>query len=258
MLHLSTTVVGLDRLHDSIYCLTIRAPEIVGKVFAGQFVNIQISPENVPLLRRPFSVYNILGDDLLILFNTVGQGTTLLSKKKKNDAIDLIGPLGNFFDVDDQFSTGLLVGGGMGVASLPLLNSVLKEKNIPTISFIGARDQNHLILNFVDNINCATDDGSKGFKGNVVSLLDQFINLEKPANPKIFACGPPRMLNSIADLAWRYSIPCEVSVESVMACGVGICQGCPIERSGTSNKYSLVCKDGPVYDSRTLKFIHHG
>ncbi|MBI5475913.1 MAG: dihydroorotate dehydrogenase electron transfer subunit [Ignavibacteriales bacterium] len=258
MFHLNSAVVGLKKLHNSIYCLTIRAPLIKKSVLPGQFVNLQVSKDNSPLLRRPFSIYNVCNEDILILFNVVGNGTELLSEMRVNQSIDLIGPLGNSFNITDEFETALLVGGGMGVASLPLLNAALRQRNIPVVTFVGAKNKDYLILDYLHDVNIATDDGSKGFSGNVVSLVDEYLKNNKVPNPKIFSCGPPKMLESITLLAEKYNIHCEVSVESVMACGMGICQGCPVERKGTTNKYSLVCKDGPVFDSGTLKYLNHG
>lgn len=250
-------VIGLENLGNSIYRLTFKAPEIADKVAPGQFVNIRISEEYSPLLRRPFSVYNKTGNNLQILFNAVGRGTSILSTRKEGDKLDVIGPLGNSFSLSGQFETALLVGGGMGVASLPLLCAAIQNKIIHVVTFVGAKDKESLIVDNLRNVICATDDGSKGFRGNVVSLVEQHINEMNVVKPKIFACGPPPMLRAISELAKKYKILCEVSIESAMACGIGICQGCPVERIGTANKYSLVCKDGPIFDSNTIKFVLH-
>jgi dihydroorotate dehydrogenase electron transfer subunit len=97
------------------------------------------------------------------------------------------------------------------------------------------------------NIHLATDDGSQGFHGNVVQLLEQFLEHTDIGKAKIFACGPTIMLKVMTELAQRKNLCCEISLEGQMACGVGICQGCPVERTGEEMKYALVCKDGPTF-----------
>ncbi|MBI3194929.1 MAG: dihydroorotate dehydrogenase electron transfer subunit, partial [Ignavibacteriae bacterium] len=136
-----------------------------------------------------------------------------------------------------------------------LLTQQLNEKKTIT-TFLGARTKEQLIPSFLTNIQTATDDGSHGFKGTVVSLLDEYLKTHQVRKPKIFACGPNIMLNALSELAQRWNIPCEVSLETTMACGIGICQGCPVERVEQKKKYSLCCKDGPVFDVQTVKFSH--
>lgn len=257
MKQIFSKVINLENLGNSIFRLTFKAPEIAENVEAGQFVNILVSEECNPLLRRPFSIYNKIGDSLQILFNAVGKGTSILSKCREGDKLDVIGPLGNSFSLNGQFENALLVGGGMGVASLPLLYTAIQNKKIPVATFVGAKNKESLIVDNLQSVNCATDDGSKGFMGNVVSLVERYLKEMNVSNPKMFACGPPPMLRAISELAKIHDIMCEVSVESAMACGIGICQGCPVERIGTPNKYSLVCKDGPIFDSNTIKFVIH-
>jgi dihydroorotate dehydrogenase electron transfer subunit len=163
--------------------------------------------------------------------------------------------LGKPFRLDDDFETALLVGGGIGVAPLPLTAAYLRSREKRMLSFIGARRQSQLVTMGLDNVVSATDDGSVGFHGTVVECLRAYVQQHDVVNPKIFSCGPNRMLKAIADLALESNIACEVSLESEMACGIGICQGCPIERANGERKYYLVCKDGPCFDAREV-FIH--
>lgn len=250
-------ITGVRPLADSIFSISFVAREIAGELLPGQFVNIRISDGYSPLLRRPFTVYHREGDLLQILFNAVGRGTQVLSGKKAGELLDVIGPLGNSFSLDGHFKTAILVGGGMGVASLPLLHARLRERRTRIMTFLGAKNDAALITDHLDDPYCSTDDGSRGFKGNVVSSLEKHLLGGKIEEPKIFACGPPKMLRAISELARRHALACEVSVESSMACGIGICQGCPVERAGEDGKYSLVCRDGPVFDSDTIKFVLH-
>jgi dihydroorotate dehydrogenase electron transfer subunit len=168
--------------------------------------------------------------------------------------LDVLGPLGKPFNTDDSgYDTGVLIGGGLGVAPLPLLTSALKEMGKPVLTFIGARSASRLVTDYLENLHTATDDGSKGFRGNAVDLASDFLRKNPVRRPKIFACGPMPMLRALASFARASDIPCEVSLEGPMGCGIGICQGCPVELAGTERSYALMCKDGPAFDIRTIK-----
>jgi dihydroorotate dehydrogenase electron transfer subunit len=227
------------------------AGEIAANALPGQFINIKVHDISQPLLRRPFSIYRVVDDTIEIIFNVVGTGTNILSAKKAGDMVDIIGPLGHSFGTSGDYETALLIGGGMGVAPLPILTSAVKSrKNF--FAFLGARTKELLISTHLENVSLATDDGSAGFHGTVVGLVREKLEKEKYPAPKIFACGPNPMLNGISKLASEYNIPCELSLESVMACGIGICQGCPVENADGERKYSLICKDGPVFNSKSI------
>ncbi|HLX13393.1 MAG TPA: dihydroorotate dehydrogenase electron transfer subunit [Bacteroidota bacterium] len=235
--------------------LGIDAPEIARAVLPGQFINIRVHEFYQPLLRRPFSVYHVNGDRIEIIFNVVGMGTRVLMGRKHGDSLDIIGPLGCPFDTNGNFETAILVGGGLGVAPLPMLTKMLNgKKKIATL--LGSRSKDQNITSHLQNIECATDDGSAGFHGTVVDLLRNKLEKKLQPKPKIFGCGPNPMLRALSELAAEFSVPCEVSLESAMACGIGICQGCPIERSHdeiSHKKYGLICKEGPVFDSSTIQ-----
>ncbi len=244
-----STIVSNEPLSDEIYRLTISALEISNQAKPGQFINIKVSDSFEPFLRRPFSICNIIDDKIQIIFNTVGKGTKLLSNLKPGDKIDILGPLGKSFNVDDKFNLAIILAGGLGVAPFPFLTKILKEKRKDVISFIGARTKSQLILDGLENVNVATDDGSYGFKGTVVDLLK--LNLSKfDSSYKIFACGPTPMLKALVKLCDDLNLNCEVSVETPMACGTGICQGCAVKTR--ESKYKLACKDGPVFNTKEI------
>ncbi|MGB2957524.1 MAG: dihydroorotate dehydrogenase electron transfer subunit, partial [Bacteroidota bacterium] len=123
----------------------------------------------------------------------------------------------------------------------------------PVITCLGARTAGQLVMEHLDNVQVATDDGSRGHHGNVVDLLKQIIADRRPDRPKMFGCGPTPMLRALAEFALSAGIPCEVSLEGPMACGFGICQGCPVELSGDEGGYALMCKEGPAFDVRTIR-----
>jgi dihydroorotate dehydrogenase electron transfer subunit len=251
MIHVNVPITSIDRVGPDIYVMGIRSPDIARNASPGQFINVRVHDLCQPLLRRPFSIYRVLGDVLEIIFNCVGAGTAILSGKKTSELLDIIGPLGRSFDTSADFETALLIGGGMGVAPLPILSSALKSRK-RIFTFLGARSKDLIIASYLENLSIATDDGSSGFKGTVVDLVRSKIKEHSNRKPMIFACGPNPMLVGVSKLAVELDLQCEVSLESVMACGVGICQGCPVENAGSEKKYSLICKDGPVFNSKSI------
>ncbi|HXX64413.1 MAG TPA: dihydroorotate dehydrogenase electron transfer subunit [Bacteroidota bacterium] len=247
-------VSGRRTVGEGIHILSFSSASISRSVRAGQFVNIKVEGSADPLLRRPFSVYRVAGSDVEIVFNVVGKGTQALSQKSRGDMIDVLGPLGvPFATGGSEFDTGVLVAGGLGVAPLPMLTAALHAAGKSILTFLGARSAGQLIESHLENLHLATEDGSRGFSGNVVALARKTL-AERPAKrPKIFGCGPTAMLRALAELARTLGIPCEVSLEGPMGCGIGICQGCPVELAGEEKKYALMCKDGPTFDIRKIK-----
>lgn len=245
-------VVSVERVAGDIYVLTFQSEELVQAIKPGQFVNIRVQDSYVPFLRRPFSAYKVEQDCVKIIFNVIGIGTRILSSKRRGDVIDVLGPLGRAYNVEGDYETAILVAGGMGVAPLPMItDAIFGKKNI--ITLLGAKTKSLLIDTYLQNVHIATDDGSKGFRGTVIELLSQELLTNRFPRPKIFACGPSQMLQSLTLLIETMKLPCEVSIESIMACGIGICQGCPVELINGEDKYALVCKDGPVFDISTIK-----
>jgi dihydroorotate dehydrogenase electron transfer subunit len=248
------TVEALREVAANTFVLRVFSPPLAREIQPGQFLNIKISAGTDPLLRRPFSVYRVEGDRVEIVFNVVGRGTSVLWKKRPGDILDVLGPLGTPVSVADPgFDTALLVGGGLGVAPLPLLTAALRRAGKTVRTFLGARTSAHVVREFLENVLVATDDGSEGLHGTVVDLLDRTLDLEPGTRRKIFGCGPTAMLHALAESARRREIPCEVSLEGPMACGIGICQGCPVELADGEKKYALMCTDGPMFDIRKIR-----
>ncbi len=258
MIQVESPITSIENPSENIFILTFNSPRIAALAEPGQFLNIKVNDSTVPLLRRPFSVYNINGNEVSIIFNIIGQGTQILSTKKVGNTLNVMGPLGNSFHIEEDFLNAVLVGGGLGVAPLPLLAKKLKINKKRIITFLGARRADTLITSYLEDIKIATDDGSAGYHGTVVALVEQYLQSKKIEKPKIYACGPVPMLNALADMIKLYPIECEMSLEVKMACGFGICQGCPVELSTSDRKYALVCKDGPMFNSRIIKFPING
>ncbi|WKZ71192.1 MAG: dihydroorotate dehydrogenase electron transfer subunit [Melioribacteraceae bacterium] len=251
MVNEKIVIQSVEKLQPSIYLLKAFAPIIASQIKPSQFCNIKVSENEFPLLRRPFSVCDVDGDSIHFMFDVHGEGTRILSEKIKGDKLEVLGPLGNGFNYNKNFKRAIFVAGGLGVAPFPYLTKVLQEK-IEIITLIGARNSDFIIEHGLININIATDDGSVGFHGNVVELLnshkEKFINEETV----VFACGPTPMLKSLQQFSIENNVECQISTECAMACGFGICQGCPVH-SADEDKNLLVCKDGPVFDAKDIK-----
>ena len=247
-------VEGVRTAGEGIHVISFTSAAMSRSISAGQFLNLRVEDGCEPLLRRPFSAYRIEKSSIEIIFHVVGRGTAALRRKKQGDVLDVLGPLGApFRTADPGYDTGVLIGGGLGVAPLPLLASTLKGLGKKVVTFLGARSGAQLVTDHLEDPHTATDDGSTGFRGNVVDLASTVLHNDPVKRPKIFACGPMPMLKAVAAYARTANIPCEVSLEGPMGCGIGICQGCPVELAGPERMYALMCKDGPVFNIRSIK-----
>jgi dihydroorotate dehydrogenase electron transfer subunit len=235
-----------------------------------------------PLLRRPFGIHRVCQESdnhkgkghptcMEILYRIVGKGTLMLSEKEKGEEIDLIGPLGNGFNLKQNFKTAIIVAGGIGIAPLFSLAKALKraegsrlrQKNL--IVFIGGKTGEDILCvkdfkRVGAKVVVSTEDGSVGTKGIVTDLLQNFLSDSSPSKTQdlmLFACGPSLMLRTVSEIVSSQNIPCQISLENKMACGVGACLGCSIptkvKKAGNSEtSYQRVCKEGPVFDSTTI------
>ena len=213
-----------------MFVISMRAPEIAKTVRAGQFVNLGWSPG--PLLRRPFSVYRAVGDDIEIVLKAVGVGTAQLLAMRIGDTVSCLGPLGRGFET--TASRVLMISGGLGVAPMPLAARDARSAGAHVTWVHGARTKAELCSEADgDEVVWATDDGSKGFRGTAVAAASDA--------DLVLACGPNRMLAAVAE-RWPEA---QVAVETYMGCGTGVCLGCavPLKRGG----YNRACKEGPVY-----------
>lgn len=254
MIQQDCPVKDVEQVAENIFVLTFVSPSIAAAVAPGQFVNIKTDAGIEPMLRRPFSVYHSEGAELAIIFNVIGKGTAALRSKKTGETINVLGPLGVPFGLDDEgFDTAVLVGGGLGVAPLPLATRDLKRSGKHIVTYLGARTTSMITRQHLDNVRVATDDGSEGYHGNVVELLSRELHDFTLSKVKIFACGPTAMLKSLQKLAVGHGISCEASLEGPMGCGFGICQGCPVELADGERKYALMCKDGPTFDISKIR-----
>lgn len=234
---------------EDIYLLTLKSPEIARTAQPGQFVHLRTTSGSDPLLRRPISICLTIPEEGIIYlwYQVVGRGTTLLSQLKADDNVDLIGPLGRGFTVEEG-QKAALIGGGMGIAPLVFLGHRLAEQQSIT-AFFGGRSADNLPpeeVKFSHNTILATEDGSTGQQGFVTDALASWLEKEKP--DIMYACGPQGMLDQVYILARQQGIPLQVSLETTMACGVGACLGCTCEKAvNDDGTWFKVCQDGPVF-----------
>ena len=251
MFIINSPVQEIIKFNHHIYLLKVFSPELCSIIKPGQFLNIRVTERFYPLLRRPFSVCDVEGDYLYLIFNIMGEGTNILAHKQIGTDLDILGPLGHGFNLEGDYETAIIVAGGLGAAPFPFITRML-DGNKKILSFIGGRTKDDVITYNLKNVKEASDDGSRGFKGNVVQLLEKNLEQLKSQKIKIFGCGPTAMLRVLKEFCIKYNFESEVSTECAMACGFGICQGCPIESTKESDQYLLVCKDGPVFNIRDV------
>jgi dihydroorotate dehydrogenase electron transfer subunit len=239
--------------------LRFQNPRIARETLAGQFVNVLPKVGfGDPMLRRPFSVYWSEGDEAEIIVQAHGRGTGILAETREGEELDVLGPLGKpWMYQSADYETAILLIGGVGVASMPMLTRALELEEISFQTFYGARTASLIARDRLSNLHIATDDGSEGFHGSNVMLLRTFLEKDGIEKPKIFACGPTAMMRAAQSLAAEFGIPCELSLETEMACGIGICQGCPVrneesifEQSG--RRFRLVCTEGPSFNAKEI------
>lgn len=249
MYHESAVVHTRSQVASNVHTLSFRSERIAHSVRPGQFLNIKPDASYDPLLRRAYSVHRVREDTIEIIFNVVGKGSAILACKAPGDSLDVLGPLGAPFNTEGSFSRAILVSGGVGIAPMPILGEHLVSRGVDVVTIHGARSRN-LIADDDRLVNplFATDDGSKGFHGTVVEALDTYITKTSPRDLRLFACGPNRMLAAVGTYADTRGLALEVSLECQMACGIGICQGCPVEMRSGDRRYSLVCTHGPNYN----------
>ncbi|MGL4688173.1 MAG: dihydroorotate dehydrogenase electron transfer subunit [Fusobacteriaceae bacterium] len=240
-------IMDNSSLGSDNYLLKIKSEKCIENSKPGQFFMLKCKNE-ITILRRPISLHYVNKKEKILefYFETKGKGTREFSKLKKDDFIEIQGPLGQGFSTDLKNENILVIGGGMGIAPMKFTIETLAFNN--NITFIaGARSKEYIKIldNFdLSNISThiATDDGSYGTHGNVVQVLKSLLLMGK--YDKILTCGPHKMMEAIYNVAKSENIKIEVSLEERMACGIKACVGCSIK---TKNGMKKVCADGPVF-----------
>jgi dihydroorotate dehydrogenase electron transfer subunit len=236
-------------------------------VLPGQFAMIKPHDNYEPLLRRAMAYYRsaLEGDALVVefIYQVLGRGTQMLAQLRPGDGVDLLGSLGNTYESEAaRGREALLVAGGVGSAALYMLAEELLKMRIRTKLFIGGSNRGDLcgLEDFIDLLSGdqvigTTVDGSYGERGLVTVPFEKYLQLHRGDPMIIYACGPDPMLHRVSQIAEQYAIPAELSLESPMACGFGICVGCAVAVKADCPEgfvYQKVCTDGPIFWSNEL------
>ncbi|HAQ60995.1 TPA: dihydroorotate dehydrogenase electron transfer subunit [Candidatus Delongbacteria bacterium] len=253
-------IISVKEGSNNIISCVVRSELIATTSLPGQFVTVQVNNRGagcIPVLRRPFAISNVKKDRFEFIFDVVGRGTELLKKVLKEEkCLNILGPLGNGFDLKSEKKQKLLIAGGIGIAPVKRLVQYFSTTDCRTTLIWGNRnksgffDTDYFIDQNIKLLIC-TDDGSMGFEGNVVDLLESEIknkNLNSMSDYDIFVVGPDPMMKAVCVSVGKRNTVCQVSLETPMACGMGVCQGCAVKKKNEEGYY-LVCKDGPVFYS---------
>jgi len=265
-LDVEAKVVGNTRLSADYNVIVLAAPEIAAATKPGQFVMVKSRHGSDPLLRRPFSVFEIIRsgkavEGLSLLSKRVGVTTRMLFDAVAGDTISCLGPLGRPFEPVDPPAQAWLVAGGVGLAPFATLTEALGERGTSTTLFYGARSGRELF--YLDwftsrgvRVVLTTEDGSLGERGRVTAPLDRA--LRGAGDVMIYACGPEPMLAAVSRVAGAHGTPAQVSVERVMGCGMGGCYSCviPVRQPGNGQHYVRSCLAGPVFTAADVVWDH--
>lgn len=269
LFHGAVPVIENVRLARATYRIRLHAPDLARAIRPGQFVMLRLPGRTDPLLGRPFALYDTVLDAqgqpaaLDVVYLVVGKLTGLLAQLSAGDSIEVWGPLGNGFPVISCEHVGLVAGGIGQTPFLAHIRALLGQRGYggqparrqaTRVSlFYGVRTADYAAG--IDDfraagatVHLATDDGSLGFKGFVTQLVES-----QPPPDHFVGCGPEPMMHALAALATRWNVPCHLSLETPMACGLGVCFSCVTKvRTEDGWDYRRVCVDGPVFDAATL------
>jgi dihydroorotate dehydrogenase electron transfer subunit len=267
-----STVLSNVEVSPGYFRMRLAVPRTFVGARPGQFVMVKVRDAIDPLLRRPFGIYDLgsleseypdAGQQtyLEMLYRVVGKGTATMAALHHGDHLDVLGPLGQGFAPGAAGEEKVLVGGGVGLAPLYYLAKEL-VKSSPVRLFVGGRSKEDILcVTEFERLGVetyvATDDGTLGASGLVTEVMERHLRAGKESR-SIFACGPMPMLQAVAGIARRRALPCQVSLEAYMACGMGACLGCVVKGHGHDEHrpdYRCVCKDGPVFAFQDLQWV---
>jgi dihydroorotate dehydrogenase electron transfer subunit len=253
LLNMHCRIIDTEYLTQNVASIVMDAPDIAAFTQAGQFLHIACG--DALLLRRPISVADINGHLIKIVFAIKGAGTRWLSQRAVGETLDVLGPLGKGFDLTP--GKLLLIGGGIGAPPMLLAAKQAAARHKASVCALlgfSCAKQAILLPEFTaacSSVELSTDDGSLGSRGFVTDLLR--LKLERESFDGLLACGPLTMLRAVSDLADDYQIPCQVSLEERMGCGIGACLTCSCKtKTSYGEGYARVCADGPVFSSREV------
>jgi dihydroorotate dehydrogenase electron transfer subunit len=240
-------------INEDVFILELFYGLPLPEILPGQFVQVRVDGSPETFLRRPFSIHdvNYKKNTIKLLIQIAGNGTKVLSLSKKGDILNVIFPLGNSFSLPQKREKTLLIGGGCGVAPLLYLAKHLKSNSLDFDILLGFRNKDRIIdyseYTNLGRVFITTEDGSEGEKGFVIN--HSILTVEKYSC--IYCCGPDSMMKAVAAYSIKHRINCEVSLENLMACGIGVCLCCVVN---TTKGNVCSCTDGPVFNINSLKW----
>ena len=233
--------------------LRLHTERALPEIMPGQFVQVRVDGSPSTYLRRPISIHDVdfQNHEITLLVQQIGEGTRHLAAAEMGNTINMVLPLGNGFSMSEKGEKCLLVGGGIGIAPLFYFAKMLVEKGIRPMLLLGGKSESDLLRladyqKFGETF-VTTEDGSLGEKG----FVTMHSVWQKQSFDKIYVCGPKPMMKAVAKLAAEKNVWCEVSLENLMACGLGACLCCVED---TVDGHVCVCKEGPVFNTRRLKW----
>lgn len=247
------TVVANDRIAPGVGLVVLHAPRCASSVAPGQFVQLRVASGADILLRRPFSIHRAHGSSIEILYQILGTGTLRLAEKPAGDSsMDLVGPLGHGWQIPHGLAHALLVTGGLGAAPLGMFAEQLAARGVAVSVAMGAPSAERLVAralydDIARRLEIATDDGSAGEHGFVTGPAARLLAEER--FDAVYTCGPEPMQRAIARLAAEHGVPCQVSLERLMGCGIGACLSCVVS---TTDGLKRACVDGPVFNAEEV------
>ncbi len=254
-------LVKKEQLKPDIFKFGVKAPNMVKDAKPGSFIEIRVSDQIDPFLRRPISIYHLDKEKgiLEFIFQVRGKGTQILARKEIGSKIDIVGPIGYGTFKYESYENIAIIGGGIGIFPLYELAKCAKETNKNVTTYLGFRNEEFVVLeeefrNVSDELIITTDDGSYAKKGFAIDYLKE--DIKKHKVDAIFACGPLPMLKAVQKLAIEKEIPCQISLEEKMACGLGVCLGCAVKTAKSPKdapEYWHVCKAGPVFNAKDVE-----
>ena len=244
-------LIEKNEIAPNIFDFTVECP-VEPNAKPGQFLHVKCG--GTTFLRRPISICDAYDNKLRFIFEIRGEGTRELAKVEVGVTLDMLVPLGRGFDLDLAQTDGdiIVIGGGIGTFPLLCLAKSLEQRARAPIAILGYRTEELITLTgaftaVCKDVHIATDDGSFGHKGFVTDVLADIIKTNKIA--AIYTCGPKMMMKCVAETAKENNIPCQVSMEERMACGIGACVTCTCGVAGLNVR---VCKDGPIFDAELI------
>ncbi len=268
MKNFKTIILSNHEISSGYFRMRILAPGFGQSARPGQFIMLQVQTTQPPLLRRPFGIFRtgFLPADcdgqspkeyLEILYKVVGGGTTIMSGLHEGDRVEVLGPLGRGFDMGTPGTEKILVGGGIGLVPLYMLAQDLAATSKVRLLMGGRRRDDIIAVTEFERLGVetyvSTEDGSLGEEGLVTRVLER--KLQKYPDAAVYACGPMPMIEAVQQICVAHGVPLQVSLEALMACGVGACLGCVVKGVGHTDqnpRYLCTCKEGPVFRSEQL------